>query len=340
MSYNLIKTAGAIIDQQDDPGFVWDTISHFWPDDLGQPSIGVSFIKNACVAHFNDGSYGYPIDTPENALASSMYFLYRGIHHMDKDDAIKIASDLSTFRDVHQVSIPREFVDFCFDELSGSKEEDVEHYADSNGNLPITTPEQVFESIKFFEKNASAWNVDERMEIALELREAADHYGMNIPIEIADYRFVSPHAKNALLLRSSSMEKIASGLEPEAKEFVKTYTDAIRTLAEDIDNVSRFDIHEPIKIASELEALDKAFGMDAEWGNLYPDPIKSIYEGITPFGIEKTASYHGVDFSPLNDILEGNVVSAIQESPDVIIPTLPMAQKQIVEEFIRTNVKK
>lgn len=341
MTYKLIKTAGAIYDQQDDPGFVWETIAHFWPEGMPNPSIGTYLEKNACVAHFDDGSYKYPIDTPENTLASSMYFLYRGIHHLDKDEAIKIATDLHTFRDVHQVSIPREFVDFCFEELSATKEEsDDEYYADTEGNLPITTPEQTFESIKFFEKNASAWDVEDRMEIAQSLREAADNYGMNIPVELADYRFVSPYAKNALTLREIHMEKVASSFSDDAKEFIQTYIAGLRELANDIENISMFDIHEPIKIASELETLDKAFGMDDGWGDLYPDPIKSIYEGMTPFGIQKQASYSGIDFSPLNDMLEQNVVSAIQDAPEVIIPTLPLAQKQIVEEFLRTNVKR
>jgi hypothetical protein len=141
-------------------------------------------------------------------------------------------------------------------------------------------------------------------------------------------------------LREVEMEKIASSLDSEAKEFVQTYIIGLRTLAQEIDNISMFDIHEPVKIASDLEALDKAFGMDDGWGRIYPEPIKSIYEGMTPFGIEKQASYSGIDFSPLGDILEGNVVSAIQDAPEVIIPTLPLAQKQIVEEFLRTNVKK
>lgn len=338
MKYGLDKIAGMVLDHQDDPGFVWENeILPFWPEDLDTPDIGTTMSKEACVAHF-DGMSRYPTDTPENTLASSMYFLRFGVDRMtDMDEIVKVASDLKAYRQIHGVSIPIEFIGYVSERPWEQQEEVEEYYADSDGNLPITTPEQTTQSIDVFEKNASLWPASDRIYIAQSLQEAADFHGVSAHIKEASYSQMSDHVAGAIQLRLTAMESMKDQIRAQHgddfdKSFFDTYEMAIGSVFDDNDD--------PVKIASLIEELDNNYGLSDGWGTLFPDPIESVFVGVDPFaGFTKKASYDGVDFDGLRDTLDSYIVDAIKENPSVVIPTLPGPQKEIVEDYLNSKRK-
>lgn len=338
MNYAFEKVAGMVIDQQDDPGFGWDEISGFWPEDMDEPEIGKSFEKTACIASF-DGSSKYPTDTPENTLASTMYFLRFGINHMsDQDEITKLASELKAYRMIHQVHIPGDFLDYIYERPYTEASLPDEYFADDDGNLPITTPEQTMQSIEVFQKNASKWSAFDRLSIAETLQEAADHYELNdVMIKEAHFKSASEHFAGAIQLRLTYMDKQKQAIEYEAGEdyngdFFDMYKSAMLALPDDVDE-------DPIKVATLLESIDTEFGMDDGWGTLFPDPLDSVFVGVNPYaGLEKSASdYNGMDYEGLRGELEDYIVDAIKESPSDVIPTLPAPQKEVVDHYIRSN---
>lgn len=336
MNYKLEKVAGMIVDQQDDPGFGWEELSRFWPEDMDEPVIGQSFEKTACVASFDNVSK-YPTDTPENTLASRMYFLRFGIEHMtDKEEISKLASDLKAYSLVHGVTLPEEFVEYIYERPYTEASIPDEYFADDDGNLPITTPEQTFQSISVFEKNASLWSVSDRLSIAESLQEAANFHGLNSMIKEANYSEPTDDFNGAISLRVTYMDQQRRAVELEAGEdfdptFFEMYKSAMLSLPE--------NLHEdPYGTASMLEEIDKEFGMDDGWGTLFPDPLDSVFVGVSPFsGMQKKASYGGVNYEGLRGELEDYIVDAIVESPDAVIPTLPIPQKEVVDQYVKNN---
>jgi hypothetical protein len=338
MSYKFEKVAGIVIDQQDDPGFGWEEISQFWPEDMDEPLIGKGFEKNACIATFGTDSK-YPTDTPENTLASTMYFLRFGIQNMtDNEEITKLAQDLKEYRVVHGVSIPSEFIDYIYDRPYMNVDVPDEHYADDNDDLPITTPEQTKDSVGVFMKNASRWPVLERISIAESLQDAANFHELeDVMIKEASYRDASEHFSGAIQLRLITMDKQRQSVEHELGEeydgdFFEMYKSAMLGLQEDVDE-------DPFNVASLLESIDTEFGMNDGWGTLFPDPLDSVFLGVNAFaGLEKSAaSYDGVDYEGLRGDLEDYIVDAIVQSPSDVIPTLPVPQKEVVEQYIRSK---
>lgn len=338
MTYSMIKTAGMIMDQQDDPGIGWDEIGGFWPEYLDEPSIGTTMTKVACVAQFDDGSHKYPTDTPENTLASSMYFLRFGMNYMeDMDQITKIATDLKAYRLIHNVQLPDGFMDYVMSREWDEPEDVMHTYADSEENLPTTTPELTQQSISVFEKNASLWNSESRYWIAQSLKEAADFHGINSHIKEASYSGVSDHVGGAIQLRLNAMESMARQIKAQAgdafdQSFFDSYQTAIGSVFDSEDD--------PVKIASLIEELDINYGLDDGWDTMYPNPLDSVFVGVNPYaGFTKSASYDGVDFDGLRGDLDGYIVDAIAENPSVVIPTLPAPQREIVDSYLGNKRK-
>jgi hypothetical protein len=336
MNYKFEKVAGMVIDQQDDPGFGWDELKDFWPEDMGEPVIGKSFEKTACIATF-DGSNKYPTDTPENTLASTMYFLRFGIEHMtDKEQISKLASELKAYRLIHDVTIPSEFLDYVYDRPFTEVSAPDEYYADDDGNLPITTPEQTAQSLEVFAKNASAWSVSERFSIAESLQEAANFHNLDSMVKEASFTGPSPDFSGAINLRIINMDRQRHAVEYETGEdfdptFFDMYKSAMLSLPAQVED-------DPYGTAALLEEVDKEFGMDDGWGTLFPDPIDSVFVGVSPYsGMQKKASYGGVDYEGLRGELEDYIVDAIVESPEAVIPTLPIPQKEVVQQYIKNK---
>jgi hypothetical protein len=270
----LEKTAGQIIDMQDDPGVIWDTLKNFWPEGLDAPRVGIEFDKSACLVDL-DGRPSYPINSAENALASSMYFLMCGAHKMEKSAMIKIGSSLRDYRDAWEVVIPDGFIDFLKGGHLKAAEEEIEEVEE-------TLPE------------------------------------------------MSKHAAGAIVLRMRVMEPL------ETIEGRDTY---MAKMSELFDRVKAGPSPEEAQqIAVELEEADRQTEMSVGWGGYYPDPYDSIFKGANldplPKLETKTASYANVDWDGLTSTLSSDIVNQIKEDPSTIIPTLPIAQRMLVNDYV------
>lgn len=334
--YNFEKTAGLILDQQDDPGAGWETISQFWPDYLDYPDIGIEMNKNACLSMFSDGHEKiakYPVDTPENALASSMYFLAHGLHAIpDSEEQVKIAADLQEYRIAHGVELPREFINFLRKEASREPEE---VFADDEERLPTTTPSQTKDSISVFTKHASRWPTDERMIYGARLQKAADYHEIDVEVPYSDTS-LSKYASGAIKQRVDLMKRLTSTV----MEGDEVYEDYINKMAELADIAEEdLDYADVIKLAQQIEELDTEYGMDEGWGTSIMDPIDTVLEGFDDRmfpEIEKEAGYDSVDWSDLP--FEDHIKEAVAENPETVIPTLPRPQKKIVEDYVNEQL--
>jgi hypothetical protein len=321
--YKIAKVAGMILDQQDDPGFVWEEIAEFWPDYMDEPQIGIQMEKNACIAEFEDGSYRYPTNTPENTLASAMYFVKHGVKYMDEPEMItKIAHDIKAYMLIHGVELPAEFSDYARKEEYIPKHND--YFADEDQNLPITTHDQTVASIAMFQKHAHDYSVEDRLNIAEMLKEACEYHEIPQFVKEAslDLSRISDGIHSGIWRRKQAMlEKKRAVDSKEDNEFFDGYLGVMDAILECDD--------EPIKIASLLEEVDREFGMHEGWGVHFPDPIDTVF-------MQKNAEYDGVDFSPLSGHLDDYIVSAISEDPYAVIPTLPLPHKQIVDQYMKS----
>lgn len=328
--YKFTKIAGMILDQQDDPGAGWESIAPFWPEHLPEPSVGQDIDKQACIATLTDGITKvakYPVDTPSNTLASSMYFLAFGVESIDDpDDYVKIASELKEYRIAHNVSLPHEFVDFI---KNAGQYEVEETYADEDERLPVTTPEQAQASIMVFSKNAHMWPTSERMLYSARLSKAAEHHGVKCDLPYASTE-LSKNASGSIDVRVNLMQELLP--DEDIKEDYISRLGEIKIAME--SNPSYVDM---LKIAEDLESLDNEFGMNDAWGSHVPDPIDSLLVGVNldPFAsVDKHASmdWDSVDWDSLP--FDSDVVDAIKDDPAVVIPTLPGPQRKIVEDYV------
>lgn len=330
--YKFKKIAGLILDQQDDPGAGWDILSQFWPENLEEPTYGQDFAKNACAIAMTDGHTKlarYPVDTPSNALASSMYFLAFGVDAIENgEDIVKIAKDLQEYRIAHNVHLPQDFVEFL---KSAEDDEVVEVFADHEERLPVTTPEQTAASISLFTKKASLWPASERMLYSSKLQKAAEYHRIDATLPHTSTS-LSKHASGAIDIRLMLLDQVTGGIDgAEYDEYIEGMNH-IKMAMLDVDSYE--DI---LKIAHEIETLDKDFGMDTAWDVQIPNPVDSVLDGFntSPFpDLEKAAE---VDWGAVNwDELpfEPDYIDAIKSDPEVIVPTLPNAQRKIVEDHI------
>lgn len=326
------KRAGMILDQQDDPGIGFDMkIAEFWPQDMDLPDIGVELEDNLCIADLSDGHTKvarYAIDTPSNTLASAMYFIAYGQDCIEKQAHTTIATGIKNAMVAHGVSIPEGFIEHI---KTASYEDEV--YADGGQCLPVTTAQQTAESVVVFDKNASSWRADDRMVIASKLQRSADIHGLDIMVKHSS-RELSKTASRTIDRRIEVMKPLDT--HPGRERYLDAMMDIKRRL-------SRMqDYREMLKCAHDLEVADIDAGMSSQWGGYFPDPVDSIltpmYGGDHPLdSIDKVAGpdLSRVNFDGLRGKFSDDIVDAIAEDPDSVIPTLPTAQKNIVTQYIK-----
>lgn len=322
--YTFKKQAGMVMDQQDDPGFIWEDIGRYWPEYLPEPDIG--FTKEAGI-RFTDGVhdyYKYPTDTPEDTLASCMYFMKCGQNYMtDQDEINKVAALLDEACVIHDVEVPQDFIE----SLNEEPIEDV--FADDFGNLPITTPEQTIKTAEFFMKNIEAWEPHEQILYAQNIKTAALIHDVDVDLPYDGNYEVSPTTDRTLQMRKEAMLQYRSNiLRDMGDDFDTTVFDQY------IETMETLELDDPVKVAHTLNRLDKETGMDVAWGEHFPDPVKSTLVGL-PTSFDKQAqSWAGADFSKLRGVFDDEIVDQIESDPDAVIPTLPLAQRQIVEDTL------
>lgn len=339
--YKFEKVAGLILDHQDDPGFGWDYLSQYWPDELEPPNIGESFHKDACIGNFSPDGHEkiarYPIDTASNTLASSMYFVAFGLDAIDKTAHQEIAESLQEARIGWGTHLPSDFVNDVIHQKTAAVHE---VFADYDQALPVTTPEQTEASINFFQKNASHWRASERMILASRLEKAAEVHELDVDIPMAK-KTASENAVNAIEQRFSLMGDLSKNASFNARndeeEFDSSlydnYLSGLEGVLDYLDSAESYQ--DVVKVAELLEGLDQESGMDECWGVEFPDAVDSILYGVEHYVFGKTASPYGdVDWTGLSDTFSGDIVDAISSDPETVIPTLPTAEKKIVEDYV------
>lgn len=332
--WSFEKQAGLILDQQDDPGVGWESeIEPHWPSDVSAPSIGTSRDESDCIARLKNGHTKiarYPTGTPEDALASSMYFLRFGVPSIEKEAHKQIGESLKHARKAFQVEIPDGFLRHV-KTASESPPTRKEVYADdSEEYLPVTTPRQCKGSKEVFEKHASRWPADERLAISKKLKKAADHHGLEVDIPYADVEF----QKEAALDRLAKRIEVANGIDGYAD-----YISEINKLKKHLTDMSDYD--KLLEKAAELEQIDRAYDMDVGWGDYYPDPVDTLVEP-KPEPLEEFAKeanqdkidWSKIDRSDLEGVFEDDLVEKIASAPEDIGPTLPLSHKRVIKQQI------
>lgn len=312
---NFKKYAGYCIDHQDDKsGVVWSKLAQFWPEDLDEPNIGApSENSSSCVVEV-DGAPRFPTSTPEEALVSSMYFLHNAAS-FSKEAGLKIAKTLKAARDIWGVSIPDGFIESYRE--SQTKTASIEKYADDKNNLPVSTEDSFRESADLFLANINRWDVKDRVLISHNLEKCASMYGLD-----GEYDFKwrkSPFASEALMAREDQMREIPK------HSMCGSYINKIASLRKRLEVTD--STAEVAFIAQKVDELDKQAGFNKLWNVWFPDPYESVV-----IGIEKEAE-QSIDYSGLSEFFTQDVVDAIVDNPSEVIPTLPLEQRMLVEDY-------
>ena len=335
--WSFEKTAGQILDQQQDPGVGWDQeIGPYWPNGVSKPELGTRRPEKECLARLQCGHEKvacYPASSPEDALASSMYFLRFGLDPIEKEAHQVIAEGLQNARLAHGVEIPDGFVEHV-KEASAQKPTREEVYADDGEHLPVTTREQCKQSIRVFEKNASKWSADDRLVTARKLQKAAEKHDLDVDLRYATTEFDKEAARERVGKRLEVMQGL--GDHPGQAEYISECNALLRRIS------SMGDYRDLLKCASDLEALDRKHNMDiGVQKGYYPDAVETFIQPkpdpLAEYSPEKLAStdWSQVDFEGLKEHLDEEAVEKIASAPHDIIPSLPRPHQDLIRRYAR-----
>jgi len=325
------KTAGQFFDHTDDTGAGWETLAKHWPDDLPEPRLGKEASQH--VATLSNGQTKlarYPTETPEDALASSMYFLAYGRDAIEKEAHVPIARNLKQARVAHGVSLPESFKRALAEGMDKEASHTKTAYADPDQeHLPVSTPDQCRSSVRRFRKHASRWSSDDRLVCARRLQHAADQHDVDVALDLAGTE-MAKSAKDNLRRRRKVMKPL------EDHPHHTAYMTEIKSMIDDLPTMD--DYESILKSAARLEAVDQKAGMDEGWNDYFPDPARTFIDEqeTDPLaGLKTAADLSSVDFDRIREdgALQEQVIDKIEEDPETIIPTLPDPQKQVVQEY-------
>lgn len=254
-----------------------------------------------------------------DAMASKLYWELGGKDHFCMDYQEKIAAQLDHYMEWYGLEMP--------DLTLPAIEEAQEVFADGADNLPVTTPEQTVKTASLFSTHQHKWSAAERVVIAANIKTASLHHGVDVDVPFDGSLEVSQFMPRAIEMRKDAMRREMRNLHAEFGDaFDYSICDEYLEL---MDNIDYND--EPYKIAALIEQADIETGMNAGWGEVYPDPVGTVLRGI---GIEKKSQWDGKDFEALRGVFADEIVDQIAENPDVVIPSLPMDEQRIIEGYL------
>jgi len=345
--------SGMIFDHQDDrDGKEFQKMASWWPSHVPLPAFGVksdhktTFATKITKEASNETVYAYPLDTPEDALASAYYFYRSGlpsIGAIDKQAARQVEETILSALYIHGLSMPDGYKVACFEDLS----EDISnhrHEVFAWDGLPVTTPPQTMESCKVFDQYQDRYPHSAQIKIAHRLKAACGKHGLTWDHELAkwmdiDKVEISKTASWALDAR----RKIARDLDHPA---VPIYLNELDRIEAEIQVTHTFS--GATKIAQRLEEADLLVRMDAAWDQHIFDPSDTLVKvaRIDPRETLKQASSryeksHKTDWSKLdfdkieqNNVLVGPAASALRKNANAVVERLPKELQVVLERYL------
>ena len=294
-----------VLDQQDDPGYFWESkIAQWWPSDV-MPDVGMKSDPNDCVAQFlHNGQIktAYPVGTPQDALASSMYFIANAMNGaFEKQAMFDIARSLKDARDAWDVKLDQGFVNSLRGQTKQASREEVAE-----------------DEVGAFLKSASAWSPAKRLERSLELTNELEEMG-----KTASHMPYMDHGLNPDWERHIRQREEVLLQDSESKRYMSEL-EQIRNRA-----LTMCDFEAVVKCASRLEQLDYDSGLRHAWGRSFPDSVETF---ISP--MPKVASWADKDLSKLDAYFAPDILKQIKAAPDDVIPTLPANQLSMIKDIL------
>lgn len=338
----MLKTANRIlvIDSQDDPGdFFAAQLEPYWPEDLEPPQLGS--VKNAsqCLIHELDSGRGprpaWPIDTPQDTLASAMYFFSHGSDLGLGEEGVKVASALKEMCSYWGVEIPTQFrLDTVRRHLSKS----ASMRSGMTQNIPDLDTEPDHTILK---------------SVALDIgKSSADPTQLHRDILSGQAYFDDEVERLEALNKSASLAMLRGNMDvelrdcfgPMAELHVQRRLKVAHAMLDPIE-ADRYSIaayrvigqingsgdeYERLKVAVDtLSRIEQELGMSATWGAQLPRPFDGLTDQHPDVFDEfvdnyKVASEWGnMDWEKAAGLVDPAYLDAIQSDPDTVIPSLP-----------------
>lgn len=315
---------GAIFDHQDDEGGEFQKLASWWPAGVTAPHVGFRFDSGTFAAQIKLATGevvdAYPLDSPEDAMASALYFYRYGLPRIGAQDKTAAQAVERTILDaltVYGLELPEGYKRACFESLSKEIEPESQEIWAGNG-LPVTTLEQMKKSAQVFEQYRERYSAADQIKIANKLKRAATKHGVEWEHPLAKYASLS--SPSDVVQPAASLEwainkrlKIAEHLDHSATSI---YVDELHRLHMESKMAQTFGAI--VKLASELEQADLLVSLHGSWGDYIPDPATSVvvehetdpHEHFARVR-EQSKTAAGPDWSKLNfDALESERVLA------------------------------
>jgi len=344
------RTPGRVIDQLDDPGFGFDKMASEWPEEMENP-LGRQPAGHAYAAMVDDGLMkrsAYPINSPEEALASSMYFVMYGAALMvdDQEALKKVAFELREARLAHGVVLDSGFGEFVKRAMRVDPPP-MEVYADSVGHLPVTTPDQLMKSAELFKRYEDRWDPSDAAAIASRMHKVAAHLGVGFEHDLPPHEewdlaesFFSQMDKRARLV--SSFE------DYDDKDVYLWGCQTLKEAAvESMQNESKSWL---VDVIEAVQELDKSAGLEHRWNRDFLDPARSVlvnrpepsamdsireqtHQGTTRI-FDKSLQVDGWDKMASDKAYPQDLIDYVKESPQERLPQLPPYIREGMEKYL------
>lgn len=345
----LIKLAalphrGVLIDHQQDSGAVFgEEFAAHWPAQLEPPRFGVQRGEGDCIvklAFDRQQRHSYPVATPSDVMASSMYLGRFGRQYLDDESFSKIASALEGYRRTYSMPLPESYRQAFLGKIAGQRPvaQVVDRpVADPHGRWAIDSPEAVKIAAQQIAADRVLLSEAERFVAMNKTAAAAEFFGLAEELQLAPLdRFgdaiFDELSKRARWAGVNAFDELWAG---PYLAHIENITHAIKQAAYQPDQRRLM-----FEVVGSLERLEKQAGLDRLWGTAFARPSEAVgayapdvmaeleaeamesHRAFAPqVDVEKVASYLGAEMAQqvlaqpsLLDHLPDEVRYAVQRS--------------------------
>ena len=342
---SLQARAATVLDQQYDHGQVFAKVAHFWPRGVPMPEVGQQSKSPVFLARVKTASgeqYAWPIGSPEETMASAMYFYLNGpsIFGDDLESLKKVAHELGQAMELYDLALPDGYADYCRQralERTAPLQEEVW----AVGGLPVTTRTQTEKSCELFADNEDRWSQADQVVASTRLKTAALQHGLDwdhrYAIDDPKHVVVSRDAERQLQKRAELVKNIQSPRTP-------TYLLGLEKIASQLDKVQT--LGDMVAVIGELERLDEMLHMNTHWGKLVRPPADTFLleadedplerydaawrpkeQGWDQLDLEKLASF---------ELVPESLLAELRANPDQVAAQLPEDVQAVLKaKFMR-----